>query len=73
MKTQMKRGAAALIAAAAIAIPAAAPAAPPGDTGGHSAAVRACVEYRQIIGHGAFQAAFKNIRGCVDMVVPTVG
>lgn len=73
MKSQVKRGTAALIAAVAIATPAAASAAPPGDTGGHSAAVRACVEYRQIIGHAAFRAAFKNIRGCVDMVVPTVG
>ena len=73
MKSQVKRGTAALIAAAAIAIPATASAVPPGDTEGHSVAVRACVEYRQIIGHDAFRGAFKNIRGCVDMVVPTVG
>ena len=63
------------IAAATIAIgaPAAAPAAPPTERGGSSQAlaVRACVEYRQLIGRDAFREAFGRIRGCVEMVVPT--
>lgn len=63
------------IAAAVIAIgaPAVAQAAPPAERGGSSqaTAVRACVEYRQLIGRNAFREAFGSIQGCVAMVVPT--
>jgi hypothetical protein len=71
--TNSKRVLALAGTAIAIAIPAAASAAPPAERGGSSqaVAVRACVEYRQLIGHDTFRAAFGNLKGCVAMVVPT--
>lgn len=54
----------------AVGVPAAA-ATPGKDRASKAAAVKVCVEYRQMIGRDAFREAFVNLQGCVANVVPT--
>lgn len=69
MQSNPRKALVSAMAALAIAVPAAAAGERPRQA--QAQAVHACLEYRGLIGADAFREAFKNVRGCVALVVLT--